>query len=62
MWDKGFRHVPLLKAGKVMGVVSRGDFQDIAQSARAGARPLGAHALIGSRRRECLAQLRAATS
>lgn len=27
MWDKGFRHVPLLKAGKVMGVVSRGDFQ-----------------------------------
>jgi CBS domain-containing protein len=27
MWDKGFRHVPLLKAGKVVGVVSRGDFQ-----------------------------------
>jgi CBS domain-containing protein len=27
MWDKGFRHVPLLKAGKIMGVVSRGDFQ-----------------------------------
>jgi len=27
MWDKGFRHVPLLKGGKIMGVVSRGDFQ-----------------------------------
>ncbi len=27
MWDQGFRHVPLLKAGKVLGVVSRGDFQ-----------------------------------
>ena len=27
MWDKGFRHVPLLKTGKVVGVVSRGDFQ-----------------------------------
>ena len=27
MWDRGFRHVPFLKAGKVVGVVSRGDFQ-----------------------------------
>lgn len=27
MWDKGFRHVPLLKAGRILGVVSRGDFQ-----------------------------------
>ena len=27
MWDRGFRHVPFLKAGKVAGVVSRGDFQ-----------------------------------
>jgi CBS domain-containing protein len=27
MWDGGFRHVPLVEAGKVLGVVSKGDFQ-----------------------------------
>ena len=27
MWDNDVRHVPLVKAGKVVGVVSRGDFQ-----------------------------------
>jgi CBS domain-containing protein len=27
MWDGGFRHVPLVKEGKVLGVVSRGDFK-----------------------------------
>lgn len=27
MWDGGFRHVPLVSAGKVVGVVSRGDFK-----------------------------------
>ncbi len=27
MWDGGFRHVPLVKQGKVVGVVSRGDFK-----------------------------------
>jgi CBS domain-containing protein len=26
MWDGGFRHLPMLKDGKVVGVVSRGDF------------------------------------
>src|ERR1700757_1743645 len=26
MWEGGFRHVPLVKLGRVMGVVSRGDF------------------------------------
>lgn len=27
MWDGGFRHIPLIKDGKVLGVVSRGDFK-----------------------------------
>lgn len=27
MWDGGFRHVPVVKAGKIIGVVSRGDFK-----------------------------------
>jgi CBS domain-containing protein len=27
MWDGGFRHVPLVKGGVVVGVVSRGDFK-----------------------------------
>jgi CBS domain-containing protein len=27
MWDGGFRHVPLVKDGRILGVVSRGDFQ-----------------------------------
>lgn len=26
MWDGGFRHLPMVKNGKVVGVVSRGDF------------------------------------
>jgi len=27
MWDGAFRHVPLVEGGKILGVVSRGDFQ-----------------------------------
>jgi CBS domain-containing protein len=27
MWDGGFRHVPLVQEGKILGVVSRGDFK-----------------------------------
>lgn len=27
MWDGGFRHIPLVKNGQVLGVISRGDFQ-----------------------------------
>jgi len=27
MWDGGFRHVPVTKGGKVIGCVSRADFQ-----------------------------------
>lgn len=27
MWDGGFRHVPLVEGEKIIGVISRGDFQ-----------------------------------
>lgn len=27
MWDGGFRHVPLVEGDRILGVVSRGDFQ-----------------------------------
>ena len=29
MWDGGFRHVPMVKQGRVVGVVSRGDFKGL---------------------------------
>ena len=28
MWDGGFRHVPLMDGDKIVGVVSRGDFEN----------------------------------
>ena len=28
MWDGGFRHVPVIKDGRIVGIVSRGDFKD----------------------------------
>ena len=27
MWDGGFRHIPLIRTGEILGVVSRGDFK-----------------------------------
>ena len=27
MWDGGFRHVPLVDDGKIVGIISRGDFE-----------------------------------
>lgn len=27
MWDGGFRHIPLIRTGQILGVVSRGDFK-----------------------------------
>ena len=29
MWDGGFRHVPLVRDGRILGVVSRGDFKGL---------------------------------
>ncbi|MCW5748985.1 MAG: CBS domain-containing protein [Alphaproteobacteria bacterium] len=29
MWDGGFRHLPLVKGGRILGVVSRGDFKGL---------------------------------
>jgi CBS domain-containing protein len=29
MWDGGFRHLPLVKEDKILGVVSRGDFKGL---------------------------------
>jgi CBS domain-containing protein len=29
MWDGGFRHVPLIRTGQIVGVVSRGDFKGV---------------------------------
>jgi CBS domain-containing protein len=31
MWDGGFRHVPVVKDGRLLGVVSRGDFKGAEQ-------------------------------
>jgi CBS domain-containing protein len=31
MQDRGFRHVPVVDAGKLLGVVSRGDFRGLEQ-------------------------------
>jgi CBS domain-containing protein len=31
MWDGGFRHLPVVKDGKILGVVSRGDFKGAEQ-------------------------------
>ena len=43
MWDGGFRHVPLVKQGKVMGVVSRGDFKGFEHSHHENERDLWEH-------------------
>lgn len=43
MWDGGFRHVPLVKAGKILGVVSRGDFKGYEQNRHDEERELWEH-------------------
>ncbi len=43
MWDGGFRHVPLVRAGKVVGVVSRGDFKGVEHGRHEQERDLWEH-------------------
>jgi len=45
MWDGGFRHIPVVADGKVVGVVSRGDFKGDEHGR--GTPIVGEHALIG---------------
>lgn len=43
MWDGGFRHLPMVKDGKVVGVVSRGDFRGLEVDAHERERDLWEH-------------------
>lgn len=43
MWDGGFRHLPLVRNGKVLGVVSRGDFKGLELSHHEDERDLWEH-------------------
>lgn len=43
MWDGGFRHVPLVADGKIVGVVSRGDFKGDEQNRLEEERALWEH-------------------
>lgn len=31
MWDGGFRHIPVVREGRILGLVSRGDFNGVEQ-------------------------------
>jgi CBS domain-containing protein len=43
MWDGGFRHVPLVRNGKILGVVSRGDFKGVEYNRHEEERDLWEH-------------------
>ena len=43
MWDAGFRHVPLVRNGKILGVVSRGDFKGFEYTRHEDERDLWEH-------------------
>jgi CBS domain-containing protein len=43
MWDGGFRHVPVVKGEKIIGVVSRGDFKAVEEDRLEHERSLWEH-------------------
>lgn len=43
MWDGGFRHVPLVRQGRILGVVSRGDFKGVEYGRHEDERDLWEH-------------------
>jgi CBS domain-containing protein len=43
MWDGGFRHVPLVRNGRILGVVSRGDFKGFEHTRHEDERDLWEH-------------------
>lgn len=43
MWDGGFRHIPLVRNGKILGVVSRGDFKGVEYGRHEDERDLWEH-------------------
>jgi CBS domain-containing protein len=43
MWDGGFRHVPLVKTGRILGIVSRGDFKGLEYNRHEEERELWEH-------------------
>ncbi len=43
MWDGGFRHLPMVKGGRVVGVVSRGDFAGLEVDSHERERELWEH-------------------
>jgi CBS domain-containing protein len=43
MWDAGFRHAPLVRNGKILGVVSRGDFKGFEYTRHEDERDLWEH-------------------
>lgn len=43
MWDGGFRHIPVVRSGKLAGVVSRGDFKGLEQGRLEEERDLWEH-------------------
>ena len=43
MWDGGFRHVPVVREGRIVGIISRGDFKGMEQDRLEEERELWEH-------------------